>query len=805
MPNRFALGPLVLAIACGNPPSDGGSFADSGSDLTDAGVDDASADADAVIDAAPDADVPDVTPPSVATVSPGAGALVWLHAPIRVTFDEPLNASSIALSVSATLAGSPVAAQLALEPPRTIAITLPASLRGVGTLELDITGSVADEAGNVQSAPIQLSFTAPAWHRATQDRGVARTAPALAVTGSGIVYAAWLVGTPGDRRAAVSALAGNEWASLGTVIGASDVSSVSIALDGASPIVAWSEAGQARIARWSAGWSELASPGAAATVAIAVPPGGSPLVARFGASTVSVHALAAGAWQPVGGDITLSAAIASSPTLVAMADGKPAVGWIDSAGELRVYRYDAAWTALAPISAGAGARMSLAARSTALAIAWQQRAGSWGVLAAQAAGAATAWTRLGRALDIDITGDAVGPAIAYDASGAPIVAWTELVETEQRGALARWTGSAWSIVGGVTWLDNPTASPLPARIALRANEAPVVATASGGQIRVARQNGPRIAAPGMATRASIAGCAFAAANPPASLALTGCFDLATPSRPVPHAGLVPFDVVSELWTDGAKKRRYIGLPDGASMTIGNNGAWTAPAGTLIIKQFDLETTPGDPRTRRPVETRFFVNDAALGWQGFTYRWNAAGTNATLLADGNFTYGWPMDDGSTHTHLYPSRSSCRSCHHASMGPLLGLRSEQLARWNDYGGVIADQLPTLSALGISPVASAQPHASPHDPGETFERRTRGYMAGNCAHCHNPLYLNIKDLRFTTALAQTRLCETIAPGSPSASRVYQLVTSRPGMPALGTLMVDPLAEQILGGWISGMTSCP
>jgi hypothetical protein len=81
----------------------------------------------------------------------------------------------------------------------------------------------------------------------------------------------------------------------------------------------------------------------------------------------------------------------------------------------------------------------------------------------------------------------------------------------------------------------------------------------------------------------------------------------------------------------------------------------------------------------------------------------------------------------------------------------------------------------------------------------------MAGNCAHCHNPQYLNIKDLRFSTPLAQTRLCDSITPGSPSTSRVYQLVTTRPGMPALGTLAVDPLAEQLLGTWITSMTSCP
>ena len=111
----------------------------------------------------------------------------------------------------------------------------------------------------------------------------------------------------------------------------------------------------------------------------------------------------------------------------------------------------------------------------------------------------------------------------------------------------------------------------------------------------------------------------------------------------------------------------------------------------------------------------------------------------------------------------------------------------------------------SLGVAPVASATPFVSAHQPGETVERRVRGYMAGNCAHCHNPQYLSVKDMRYTTPLAQTNLCSSIVPGDPAGSRVYQLVTTRPGMPCLGTIAVDPLADQLFASWISGMTSCP
>jgi hypothetical protein len=72
-------------------------------------------------------------------------------------------------------------------------------------------------------------------------------------------------------------------------------------------------------------------------------------------------------------------------------------------------------------------------------------------------------------------------------------------------------------------------------------------------------------------------------------------------------------------------------------------------------------------------------------------------------------------------------------------------------------------------------------------------------------NPNHIAVKDLRPTTPLAQTKLCSSIVPGSPDQSVVYARVTQRPGMPALGTLIPDPFAENILGNWISAMVSCP
>ena len=712
-------------------------------------------------DGMPDAGSGDAGPLALIGVTPATDA--WLHGPIRATFTGPVPACT----VTATLDGAPIAATATSEG-NAIAIALDPGARGMGTLAVHIEG-----AGD----PIDRSWSLAPWSPATLDRGAAAGEPAIAVADDGTVYAAWLAG----GQVVVGALA-DVAAPLGAPLGAA-ASPPAIALVAGAPVVAWSDGAQVQAARWQAGaWTALPSLGAGTAVRGA---GGAFAVIGNGALS-----LASGGPALVVGDAVAFAA-----------DGpRAAAAWL-AGGAVRAARFDgAAWTALDPLPAPGGTRVAIALRGDALAIAWDAVGGSAGVSAALAAG--TGWTRLGQLLDIDPQDDATLPAIAIGPDGNPVVAWREDLEGTHLGVLARWDGAAWHPLGGRSWSAD-VAAPV---LALHAGGAPVIASIANGGLAVARFDGPVDPGVGIAARTSLAGCALDPQNPPQLLSQTGCFDLSTPKHPVAHPGLVPYDVYVELWTDGAKKRRWIGLPDGApAMTVSSTEAWSASPGTIMIKEFALETTPGNPATRRPMETRFLVDTAASGWLGVTYRWNLAGTDATLQTDGEFVFNWPMDDGSTHPHQYPSRSECQSCHENSYGPLLGVRSPQLNRWYAYDGVIAEQLPTLAHLGIGPGTAAAPFVSPHDPVETAEHRMRGYMATNCAHCHNPTHVGIWDGRYPTPLAQTGLCDKIVPGSPSQSIVYQKVSSRPGMPKLGSLAIDPLAVSLLGTWISGMTSCP
>lgn len=728
----------------------------------------------------------DREPPHLARVTPAPDGDAWLHERIRFTFDEPIVAP--ALDVTATLGGEVVPATATIgADERSIVVAIDPALRGTGPLELAVEGPVVDAAGNALAEPMTATYAVAPWSARSVDRGAAIGAPAIAVGGAGDVTSAWIVGAAGAHRAVVARANGE---ALGGELGSADVTAVALALDADEhPVLAYLAGGQAIVMGWEgAAWIPLLAGGAATQIALGTN-GADPVLAVAHDGVITVRTLSGGTWHAVGAELPASGVLDLS---VAGA----VVGWVDASGGHVALL--ASGTVLPPVPGAL--HLSLAARGSTVAFAWDALAGSLGVYAGLATG--TTWTRLGGVLDVDAAGNAERPVIAIAADGAPVLAWQEMIEGAPRGITARWDGSAWKILGGRSWLASDT-TPAGLAIAL-GDRAPALAYTANGALGIARFNGPRDPALGRRSRAPLAGCAFAAASPPATALGSGCFTLVGPGQVTPHAGLVPYDIISELWTDGVKKRRWIALPDGAGMTSSATGAWDAPGGTVIIKEFALETTAGNPATRRAVETRFLVRDGAT-WSGFSYRWRADGSDADLLTDGQQTQAWPLDTGGTYTHYYPSRSQCNSCHEGSLGPLLGLRPEQLQRWYDYDGVIAEQLPTLVALGVGPTSTIAPLPSPHDASQTIERRTRGYLAANCAHCHNPDHIAIKDLRITTPLAQTRLCEAIVPGAPASSRVYQLVTERPGMPALGSLVPDPLIGSLVGTWIGGLASCP
>ncbi len=288
---------------------------------------------------------------------------------------------------------------------------------------------------------------------------------------------------------------------------------------------------------------------------------------------------------------------------------------------------------------------------------------------------------------------------------------------------------------------------------------------------------------------------------PGLLSATGCVDRADPKRLA--AGVIPYDVNVSFWSDGADKERAFAIPDGAHIAVNSDGTWTFPTGSVALKTFSFEG--------RRVETRLFVNHQDIGWSGYTYEWNEAQTDATLLDDRKIT------NVAGHDWLFPSRSECSFCHTSAAGRVLGLQVAQLNR--------GDQLTRLSDLGVfdTPIDPAKaPRLVPGDETTApLETRARSWLHANCAHCHQLLGpgQGVADLRFD--VADPHLCNTapssgdlgvagaklLVPGDPSRSLVYLRASTRgPNrMPPLGSSVIDPEGTALLKAWIGSVKSCP
>src|SRR5262249_13224169 len=84
-------------------------------------------------------------------------------------------------------------------------------------------------------------------------------------------------------------------------------------------------------------------------------------------------------------------------------------------------------------------------------------------------------------------------------------------------------------------------------------------------------------------------------------------------------GVIPYDVSSPLWSDGAYKMRFAAIPGAdPKVDVSYTRGWGFPEGTVMVKSFALDAGPHGER--RWVETRFLTvqnND----WVGYSYLWN----------------------------------------------------------------------------------------------------------------------------------------------------------------------------------------
>lgn len=295
-------------------------------------------------------------------------------------------------------------------------------------------------------------------------------------------------------------------------------------------------------------------------------------------------------------------------------------------------------------------------------------------------------------------------------------------------------------------------------------------------------------------------------GPAKLLSQTGCTAAGDVTRPA--AGLVPYAPAAPFWSDGAAKERYLSIPDGTQITQGPDGDFLFPPGTVLTKSFSL--------AGKRIETRLFFRYADGGWAGFTYAWNAQGTDADLV-----TASTDINPGGQRWTL-PSPAQCLACHTSAAGFSLGLEAAQLDSTFQYpNGRAANQLATLMHVGMVAPGPAVPALPDPQGSAPLEQRARAILHANCSQCHRPVGTAPNgDFRFGTAPAQGYCGKApvagdlgvpgallVAPGAPEKSlvllRMQALDAHR--MPPLASHVVDQASVEVLTSWIRSLSSCP
>jgi uncharacterized repeat protein (TIGR03806 family) len=209
----------------------------------------------------------------------------------------------------------------------------------------------------------------------------------------------------------------------------------------------------------------------------------------------------------------------------------------------------------------------------------------------------------------------------------------------------------------------------------------------------------------------------------------------------PVFGLLPFEPITPLFTNYAKKARFVYVPEGSKATYNGDGnSLSFPVGSALVKVFYYDNVLPENQ-RHIIETRVMVKKSS-GWEFAEYIWNEEQTEAFLDESGNggFTQVEWIQDGEERFVNYriPAQTQCIVCHTNDLVTIpLGIKPQNINSNYAYESGTANQLDKLIEEGF--LEDALPSTINtvvdwEDINESLLDRSRAYLDINCGNCHS-----------------------------------------------------------------------
>ena len=296
----------------------------------------------------------------------------------------------------------------------------------------------------------------------------------------------------------------------------------------------------------------------------------------------------------------------------------------------------------------------------------------------------------------------------------------------------------------------------------------------------------------------------------------------------PVYGVIPYELISSLFTDYSIKNRFLWMPDGVSAEyISSSSVFDFPVGTILIKNFSYDDVLPEMISKN-IETRLMIKKEN-GWIFADYIWNEDQTEASFSLEGSVVdISW-LQNGEERNISYriPSASECLTCHKISDGAIPnGVKPRNINKTLDYRANSMNQLDKWMEMGYlnSYPSDLEAVANWKDLSEPLEKRVRSYIDINCAHCHSEnTHCEYRPIRLsfeaTEDLANMGVCLTpdtnlgngtdliINPGNIDRSVLHFRMTSNEEqyrMPLIGRSIVHDEAIAMIEEWINSLNNC-